>query len=611
MICRTARGTAQESVYSISPKSKELDYSAAMRELLRTASIDVATKELEDAYALAKESAESHGGLDSMIVDKCAMSAWFTRPLCVTVVSEYAQQEIGKLLRVYHGPQGPEWLCRVSAAGTVFQLAASPYIGLQQAGEAVYLAAQTLLARLHFNCQLWSFRILDENSGEVLRVLSANQYAAETLKIWVAGDSDELRELKKQQQCTPENLAKIGGELVRYAMLTERLSTSSPEKLRDASSGAEHMIPEPKDCLQITLGQNWLSRALEDMSGLWEKDLPKVITNNPNETAFSFFDFNALHSMDTPSFDNWVSRIAPECRELFMALVFAPLVADCRHRKVCWIRSEGYDGKSAFFRALNTYTGGNLTGSINTASLTDTFGLSSAIGKRILIMGDCQNRHLLKTNAIHNMTGGDSVQVNRKNQSYLEYSFRSMVFVGANDTPEIELHQPNSTTRIAYVPMDPPTDEQLKHYAKVNSKGEIMRQSDGTPLYIGSDFEKRLVEEMPGILFKCREQYHRLCPTGNEILIPPRAYDRMLQDCGSANGDDLAHYAATHLSFDPEAEIECAVLIAHFCRIRKIGKTDSAISDFGRWLAQKGVHLGRKERPHRIRIYRGVRLKDE
>lgn len=597
MICRTLGPSLEASTFSVSKNSKPKAYGLALAEILSAGvAIAEAQQQLSDAFTEASEKAtQVTTEDDDEDLGAGPADVWAARPIAIHRLSERALQALEPYVKVFHNHRSSEWLVRRNSPGNCYELAINPYQGLISGGPAKgspYDAVATTLRHLHLNAALWSYECVDTESGEGTQVLSQTHYVAQCLKEYGGNVADT----------TPTLLL---GITVAEAFVAD------PVKIAHA---AAHIDVSPLGVLKNhDFPSGVLSKFMLTEPAVHIPSLPKVITNDPKEVAFSYVDISGLADGPTPNFDSFLSRVHPACRELFMALVFAPLDSRSRHRKVCWIRSDGYDGKSAFFNAINRWSGGKLVAGINSNSLTSEFGLETTIGKRILMIGDCQNAHLLDTNSIHSITGADgAVVINRKNQPQIDYKFESMVFVAANTPPDLKEYKQNALTRLAYIPLMPATDEQLKRYARVDKSGNIMRQSDGTPIFTGSNMEEELIVEMPHILFKCQKEYARLCPNHREIQIPPKAHNVMLEECGSISGDDFSHYAELHLDFGGAFSTNWKDLRSHYNRVNKSGHGDKDHfwGDFARWLAKRDCKLLKNgPRGNQQRVVTGLRLK--
>jgi hypothetical protein len=347
---------------------------------------------------------------------------------------------------------------------------------------------------------------------------------------------------------------------------------------------------------------------------------PVTISNDVREPTFCYVDLKKLRPGDTPNFDGFLSSM-PECvRGVFMATVYATIFAECHHPLVVWMHGEGANGKSQFFDAINKYFGDKLVGSVSTQQVTTQFGLEPLIGKRIIIFGDCQSGNILSSNAVHGITGGDAISVDRKNLKGITYRFKSQLFIGSNTAPNIKLNAMNETRRILYVPMGEPDKEVMAKYCEVDAEGEIVRREGGHPVLKSYDLKGALVKEMPHILHKCREQFEIYCkPPYNQIAVPKEAFDLMAQNCENGQnlimGDFLMKgYEITKAETDviPVSELHGAYLDEVYGNNAgmQVNKYSFEVGEFSRYLQTSGVKKKRLNNAGlRTLTYTGIKAK--
>lgn len=347
---------------------------------------------------------------------------------------------------------------------------------------------------------------------------------------------------------------------------------------------------------------------LEDMST--SIPAPVTITNSPDVDAFSYVNLTALRDGPTPAWDAWLECIHPICRSIFMAAVYAPMVAECSHRKVVWMRSQGYDGKSTFFKALNRWSQGKLTASFGGHNLSSDFGLESIVGARILIWGDSQHENALSTNVVHSITGGDPMTVNRKNQKAISHEFNSMLFVASNGKPQLKTWQRNEVTRLLYVPFIEPPEHVLATFAKTDADGKVMRQADGTPMYTGSNLGDRFVAEMDSIMYKCQKEYEKHSQTNYDLVIPHDVYNLMMEENEHDEGTEFDSFFDKNLVLEEGATCEYKD-VNDLLRKKIPGCSKFTFKEFSRYVEQRHKVEQKKIGPeHRRRAgYVGMRLK--
>jgi len=128
-------------------------------------------------------------------------------------------------------------------------------------------------------------------------------------------------------------------------------------------------------------------------------------------------------------------------------------------------------------------------------------------------------------------------------------------------------------------------------------------------MFKGSNLEDQLVEEMPGILFKCKEQYLRLCHSPyQDIVVPEPARRLMLQHCGHTEADKFSAFIEAELEFDPSYTEDAATISIKAKRSPLLQGIRNLETELARLLTVRGCGFGQK--PSGLgRIYRGVRLK--
>ena len=574
MICSFKAPTLAESEF-LNGKGLKRRHSQAVTDLIASGlSLDMASDILQKSWESCVTSAESEDDLAR------ALELASHRPPYQTVLSEEAAQAIAKCVRLHYDEGGnPSWFLRTSDKAEVYKLAGSLSSGLRATinqADSPHRRLSTTISRLHQADKLWHIRIHGED-GELGPPMSRSAFA----QMLAGAEQDTIGKAM---------LDLVRAEFQEKKLGTWRLSVPSIEDF-DA---------------EIVRGMDSPGQRLLEDGRMFLPQFPAVISNKTDVPCFTYIAREAISAMPTPAFDEWLTIVHPDCREVFKAAVFAPFHDQCRHRKVTWLHSDGYDGKSTFFNALNRYSGGNMVVPIGSSNLSGEFGQESLVGKRMLLWADAQNVNALSSNLFHNVTGGDVVLINRKNQKHISYRYNAMVFVASNSAPELKAWQRNEMTRLIYVRFNPPTDAQLKAYCMVDEQGNVLRYSDGTPKLKGSDLEERLIEEMPGILHKCSLAYRELCPSPHrDIVIPDASRELMLLACGHDAGDRLSHFAEEQLEFG-ESYTESMAEVHQLIRKNPMTK-DLGDNEIRRWLVSHGATIGKSTRGGRI--YIGCRIK--
>lgn len=243
------------------------------------------------------------------------------------------------------------------------------------------------------------------------------------------------------------------------------------------------------------------------------------LTNDPNESAMAYFDLSTITAGPTPDFDGFMSAIVPECRDSLMAAIFATFFAKSHLNQYIWIHGEGGDGKSSLLNAIAAYAGPHLACSLG-QTMNSEFGLENAVGKRMVILSDVKTGLSVKSQLIHNLTGHDMISVNRKNKPIISVRLDPIVWIAANEAPDVNFDNRNEARRCLYIKMQEPPVEVKRKFYFTNPDGSFVVDNEGRPINNGYDLEGNLIKEMPHILHKCKEAFMRVCPAPYSVIKP-------------------------------------------------------------------------------------------
>lgn len=309
--------------------------------------------------------------------------------------------------------------------------------------------------------------------------------------------------------------------------------TGSPENVKAFSDRYLGWIEYMKKCNAGKLSDTEIERGIIDipkmlrelddtildMTFFYRKtiSLPSL-TNDPSEPAMAYFDLNSISEGPTPDFDGFMESIHPSCRDSLMAAIYGTFFAGCRLNQYVWIHGEGGDGKSSLLNAIAKYAGDRLACSLNSSDMKSEFGLENTVGKRVVIMSDVKTGLSVKSALIHNLTGHDLVSINRKNKPIISVRLNPIVWIAANDAPDVNFDNRNEARRCLYIKMVEPPEEVQKKFYFVKEDGTFDLDDEGKKQNNGYDLEGHLVQEMPHILYKCREAFERVCPAPYSVI---------------------------------------------------------------------------------------------
>ena len=261
-----------------------------------------------------------------------------------------------------------------------------------------------------------------------------------------------------------------------------------------------------------------------------------IISNDTKEWAYYHLDPSTITEGPTPAYDRWINIFESEdAIETFQAWVWSVCEPKSRSRQILYIYDkDGFTGKTVFFNAFSGWwasdSAGNFTSTIHHDSANSQFTGASLYGSRLILYPDCRNPFVLKSEIIHNISGGDLISIEGKGVNAFAAKIDAKIAMASNIKPEVNLAFLNESSRIIFLEVGHPDEKFMRDYCEPcpdNEEG-IQRRSNGAPILVGSDLGKSLEKEMPHILHKCQESYSRLCRTNHMIKIPDSVYDAQL-----------------------------------------------------------------------------------
>lgn len=534
-------------------------------------------------------------------IKNLALGCLYNHPPIRRVLTDKASKEIGKNIKVYTSEFGDEeCFIRLEPKSEMYAIATNVANAVKATNDGtantVYNRILRSLIQLNNQDELWGWMVQrvseDEDALAEVGPFSSSKIATKAVKDITKHDEG------------------IGAKAVEW--LTAYLRANREEKVMYTQEGQEISIDAifSMDKSKKSMSNNVMGSLSDSMETTIRK-IPSTISNDSTTPCFTYVDLDLLKEGDTPWFDRWINTVHADAREEFKASIFAPFLADCKHRKAVWMHSEGYDGKSTFFNALNTWCGGRMTSSFGSSNIGADFGLEPLIGKRILLWADSQNVHALGANVIHNLTGGDIVTINRKNEKHISYTFDAMIFIAANSAPEIKLHQRNELTRILYVPFRSPTDHELSFYCKCDEDGKPMRYTNGLPMYTGSRMLEELITEMPSILYKCRQSFETICPAPHrELVLGQKCMDLMMSQCADLHGQELYTVFDENFVLDKDAITPWSDISYRLKMTQKWTNRSREMAEFKKYILREYKDQIKQTRPKNIINLTGIKIKD-
>lgn len=257
--------------------------------------------------------------------------------------------------------------------------------------------------------------------------------------------------------------------------------------------------------------------------------MPKVYTNNPDEPALCYLDLDSIcREGPCPTWDKYIRRYRHDHAEAFMAFIYSIFDAENTSRQALNIVDNGFTGKSFVMNCIIETLGSELCTSLQKDSMANQFSLAKVWDKRLVTYGDNKNKNLLMSEKLHMMTGHDYAEIEMKGRNSFHAKLQCKVIISGNTALEIHPDAVHETSRLIQITTNM-TDDILKEFCALDKDGNVRRRPNGSPVYIGDpSFGKRLKEEFPCFLTKCREVYGRLCPNRSEIIISDEMFEEMM-----------------------------------------------------------------------------------
>lgn len=324
-----------------------------------------------------------------------------------------------------------------------------------------------------------------------------------------------------------------------------------------------------------------MDQKLHSFSFLYHKDFePKLLTNNPSEDAFAYFDLNTLKDGPTPDFDGFLDAVVPECRESLMAAIYATVYAPSNLNQYIWLHGEGGDGKSSFLNALRKYLGSNLACSLG-QTLNSDFGLEDAVGKRMIILSDVKTGLSVKSQLIHNLTGHDAISINRKNKPIITTVLEPIVWVAANESPDVNFDAENESRRCLYIRMRTPSEKTLRKFSVLNEDGTFRLDSRGRRINNGYNLTEGLLNEMPAILYKCQQVFFKVSPPPYSVIVQNNAQHSLaVEQCVDIDVDAWAFYIEEAFEFTSDGAMSLPEAMEAIQDARSLHGEKSAMTNF-------------------------------
>lgn len=241
--------------------------------------------------------------------------------------------------------------------------------------------------------------------------------------------------------------------------------------------------------------------------------------------CFRRLPFDPVPGM-TPTFDELLSRTS-NARAL-MAWIGSLFDTKSERQQYLWIYGDGMNGKSSLAKFLQNIFADGAVSAQPPGRGGDRFWAAQFIGKRLVVLPDCNDYTFVNSGQFKSHTGGDKIPIEEKNKGIYCIDPTWKFLILSNQKPSIE-GEASAVRRAIYCEMAPITKKRL---------------TDGSYQFL-------LTREAPAIIAKCLEVYREMAPDGGAIETDAE----ITQELIDAAEERWAFIANRHLLFYEEATL--------------------------------------------------------
>jgi len=161
----------------------------------------------------------------------------------------------------------------------------------------------------------------------------------------------------------------------------------------------------------------------------------------PGTTNYTYCLVPQLQSIENPNIPDWdefLNRI--DDKEAFCAWIWS--IFDSKHtgRQFLYLEGQGDDGKSLIQKLIVKKLGERYCAAVDSTSLSaaDNHGIAAVVGKRLVYVPDNKNEKLAKLQKVHNITGGDNININPKHEKPFSANVYARLWCNGNITLDLE-----------------------------------------------------------------------------------------------------------------------------------------------------------------------------
>jgi hypothetical protein len=311
-------------------------------------------------------------------------------------------------------------------------------------------------------------------------------------------------------------------------------------------------------------------------SAMHYKDHIKTIASKSDEcVAFHRLNFDPVEiDLPCPQWDLLLNNFTnANAMKMFIGSLF---VEDSDRSQYLWIYGKGGNGKSTIAKVLSKALGDFVRFDQPPGKTDDKYWSYGLLGKRLVVLDDCNNYGFVKTSLFKQATGSSKIRVERKFGDSNDADLTCKFLFTSNEKPNIS----NDAADQRRIIFSSAKNQESFNYDK--------------------DFTKHLQAELDNFLSNCILAYQATCSDGRPI---PTDNSEALELAEDFN-EDMAAWIESVYEYDQSSSVTIASFLDNLSRspVRNINKR--RIYDF---LANNNVAKSRDHYKGRILV--GLRQK--
>jgi putative DNA primase/helicase len=377
--------------------------------------------------------------------------------------------------------------------------------------------------------------------------------------------------------CTTEHFAQdVGGKLYRYVdgvyqpradKTIKKITKRCCQRFAQQSSWSPRLAEHVAEFIRVDAPELWERPPIEVVNvanGLLNLRTRELLPHSPEHRSPIQLPVSYDPSATCPVIDKFVAEVFPsDAIDLAYEIHGWLMVPYTSIQKAILLLGEGGNGKSTFLTMLTAFLGRHNTSAVSLHRLeSQRFSVARLVGRLANICADLPSEHLSGTSIFKAITGGDTVDAERKFCEGFEFEPYSRLVFSANSPPRSQDSSDGFFDRWCVVPFD----------RRIRGTGQEIPKAE-------LDARLSAPSELSGLLNRAVEGWHRIQVQGR--LTESESVRAAWQQFHAAT-DPLSVWLDQFTIDDPQATVPKAVLRAAYgaaCeRAGRTAPTDKAFS---------------------------------